>query len=250
MTHICVCKLTIIGSDNGLSPGRRQAIIWANAGILLIGPLETNFSEILIVIEAFSFQKMHFKMSSGKCRPFCLGLNVLTTWLGTQTVAPAMAAKRHTLLLFHWVKWQPRAWQLTFVSLPLHIPDRRVALFSSMGLCFVVMECHVLCNDPKMIWFEVYEIDCIRFCEIWCLSHNLQSKLIITFVMGHMTSTEPLFHDVCKQWDCVLKMMAQCKIWWRYCSLTLNQKKFIGHWTLACNAAVIEMPIKFIFLQI
>ena len=45
--HICVSKLTIIGSVNGLSPGRRQAIIWTNAGMLLIGTLETNFSEIL-----------------------------------------------------------------------------------------------------------------------------------------------------------------------------------------------------------
>ena len=47
-THICVGKLTIIASDNGLSPGRRQAIIWTNAGILLIGPLGTNFNGILI----------------------------------------------------------------------------------------------------------------------------------------------------------------------------------------------------------
>ena len=38
VTHICVSKLTIIGSDNGLSPGRRQAIIWTNAGILLYTP--------------------------------------------------------------------------------------------------------------------------------------------------------------------------------------------------------------------
>ena len=74
----CVGKLTIIGSDNGLSPGRRQAIIWTNAGILLIGPLGTNFSEISIAIETFSFKKMHLKMSSAKWRPFCLGLNVLT----------------------------------------------------------------------------------------------------------------------------------------------------------------------------
>ena len=43
---ICVIKLTIIGSDNGLSPGRRQAIIWTNAEILLIWPLGTNFSDI------------------------------------------------------------------------------------------------------------------------------------------------------------------------------------------------------------
>ena len=54
VTHICVGKLSIIGSDNGLSPGRRQAIIWNNAGILLIGPLGTNFSDILIVIHTFS----------------------------------------------------------------------------------------------------------------------------------------------------------------------------------------------------
>ena len=44
VTHICVGNLTIIGPDNGLSPGRRQAIIWTNAGILLIGPWGTNFS--------------------------------------------------------------------------------------------------------------------------------------------------------------------------------------------------------------
>ena len=78
VTHICVGKLTIIVSDNGLSPWRRQAIIWTNAGILLIGPLGTNFSEILIEIDTFLFMKMHLKMSSAKWRPFCLGLDVLT----------------------------------------------------------------------------------------------------------------------------------------------------------------------------
>ena len=52
-THICVNNLTIIGSDNGLSTGRRQAIIYTNAGILSIGPLGTKFSEILIEIHAF-----------------------------------------------------------------------------------------------------------------------------------------------------------------------------------------------------
>ena len=77
MTHISVSKLTIIGSDNGLSPDRRQAIIWTNAGILLIWTLGTNFTEISSEIHAFSFKKMHLKMSSAKWRPFCLGLNVL-----------------------------------------------------------------------------------------------------------------------------------------------------------------------------
>ena len=78
VTHISVSKQTIIGSDNGLSPCRRQAIIWTNAGLLLIGPLGTNFSELLIEIPTFSFKKMHLKMSSAKRRPFCFGLNVLT----------------------------------------------------------------------------------------------------------------------------------------------------------------------------
>ena len=62
VTHICVIKLTIIGSDNGLSPDRRQAIIRTNAGILSIWHLRTNFSEILIKIQNFSFMKMHLKM--------------------------------------------------------------------------------------------------------------------------------------------------------------------------------------------
>ena len=44
--HIWVSNLTVTGSDIGLSPGRRQAIIWTNAGLLLIGSLGTNFSEI------------------------------------------------------------------------------------------------------------------------------------------------------------------------------------------------------------
>ena len=78
VTHICVSKIIIIGSDNGLSPGRRQAIIWTNAGILLIEPLRTNFSEILIEIHTFSFKKMHLKMSSAKWRLFGRGLNELT----------------------------------------------------------------------------------------------------------------------------------------------------------------------------
>ena len=197
MTHICVSKLTIIGSDNGLSPGRRQAIIWTNdnilvraaqfsfrpadflplhfglnfrnpsyiyiracciiyicslyhsvhkftvnnpdlciigleifnwkdwfdnllchlvrpwrtsppspplcaALILVIEPLGTNFSEISIEINTFSFKKMPLKMSSGKWRPFCLGLNVLTHW-------PLVMLYDRTLS----VKFQIMAWCLT-----------------------------------------------------------------------------------------------------------------------------------------
>ena len=74
VTHIYVSVLPIIGSDIQIW---RQAIIWTNAGILLIRTLGTNFSEILSKIHTFSFKKMYLKMSSGKRRQFCLGLHVL-----------------------------------------------------------------------------------------------------------------------------------------------------------------------------
>ena len=63
VTHICVGNLAIIGSDNCLSPGRRHAIIWTDAGIFLIGPSETDFNEILIKNHTFSFKKIYLKMS-------------------------------------------------------------------------------------------------------------------------------------------------------------------------------------------
>ena len=76
--HICIGKLTNIDSGNGLSPERRQAIIWTNAGMLWIRTLETNFSEILSGMHTFSFKKMHLKISFARWRPLCPGLNVLT----------------------------------------------------------------------------------------------------------------------------------------------------------------------------
>ena len=99
MTNICVSKLTIIGSYNGLSPDRRQAIISTNDGILLIDLLGTNLSEILIEIHAFLFKKIHLKMSSWKWRPFCLGLNVLLCvdmWLLMSKTDNGMFLASHT----------------------------------------------------------------------------------------------------------------------------------------------------------
>ena len=105
VTHICVSELTIIGSDNGLSPGRRQAIIRTNAGILLTRPLGTNFSEILIEIQTFSFKKMHLKVSSEKWRPFCLGLNELNVlWTNVAfSIYNKQACLRLQLLGLSWI---------------------------------------------------------------------------------------------------------------------------------------------------
>ena len=97
MTHICVNKLTTIGSDNGLSSGRHQAIISTDAGILLIGQ-RTNLSKILIEIHTFSL-KMHFKCRLGNGGYFsvCVKLQIygfftgpnpshtpIATWTGTE----------------------------------------------------------------------------------------------------------------------------------------------------------------------
>ena len=92
MTHICVVNLTIMGSDNGVSPGRFQAITWTNVGILLIGPLGTNLNAMLITIHTFSFKKIHLQMSSGKWRPFCLGLNVSMQYVNANWRSYALAA--------------------------------------------------------------------------------------------------------------------------------------------------------------
>ena len=104
-THVCVGKLTIIGSDNGLSPERRQAIIWTNAVILLIGPLGTNSSDFLIGIHTFSLKKMHWKMSSAKWRSFCLGLNVLNR--GQQIKSELEESTHWWLLTLHGTKPLP-----------------------------------------------------------------------------------------------------------------------------------------------
>ena len=59
VTHIRVSKISIIGLENGL---HLVGIIWTNAGLLSIGSLGTNVSEISITILIFSFMKMHLKI--------------------------------------------------------------------------------------------------------------------------------------------------------------------------------------------
>ena len=89
---MCVFILTIIGPDNNLSPSTRQIIIWNNAWTMLIGTLGTNFSDIVNVTRMFSFKKLLLKISSGKWRPFCLGLNQLKQ-------VPVFLEQRKQLLL-------------------------------------------------------------------------------------------------------------------------------------------------------
>ena len=73
------------------TPGWRQAIIWINAGLLLIGPLGANLRQILIEIYTFSFKKLYLKISSGKCWAFCLVRNVLWITQSSNIIYPTNA---------------------------------------------------------------------------------------------------------------------------------------------------------------
>ena len=108
----------IIGSDNGLSPGRRHAIIWTNAGILLIGPLGTNYSENLIAILTFSFTKMQLKESSAKWQPFFLGLSVLCMPSSWSCLVPKGHMTAQCYSIENWY---------------FHLPARTTTLWSRKG---------------------------------------------------------------------------------------------------------------------
>ena len=76
MAHICVNKLDVIGSSNGLSPVRRQAVVWINDDLLLIGPLEIIFGEIAIKITSTFIQEDAFENVVCETGLFCFGLIV------------------------------------------------------------------------------------------------------------------------------------------------------------------------------
>ena len=111
----------IIGSDNGLSPGCRQAIIWTNDGKLLIGSLRTNFSEFMIGMYTFSFKKIQLKMSSGKCWPFCLGLNVFILSFAIHFVEKYFRTW-NTLRLIEPASWSSGIWLLIHVVTSVKTP--------------------------------------------------------------------------------------------------------------------------------
>ena len=114
VTHICASQLTIIGSDNGLLPGRHQTIIWTNAGILLIGTWGTKFGEIIIEIELFSLKKIHFKILSAKVaailsRPQCV--KTTTYWINNMANAVALHSQdQRSLTRLHWVSHKHDLW--------------------------------------------------------------------------------------------------------------------------------------------
>ena len=73
MTDKCLSKLSIIGPDIGLLPGRHQAIIWTSSGILLILTLGINFSKILSdFIQENAFENVVCDMAAFLSWPKCV----------------------------------------------------------------------------------------------------------------------------------------------------------------------------------
>ena len=160
----------IIGSDNGLSPVLRQAIICINAGILVTGPLGTNFSEILIGIQTFSLNKLHLETSSAKWRLFSLGLNELN-------ICPDMESKLPPTLESHGVcfdvmyipvsLWHCQSSIKTLIIDPLGLVVGMRLYKSGVWDCFWNFShyyCHALCN--VVLYWNMFTQDLIVLANV------------------------------------------------------------------------------------
>ena len=116
--RIYVSNLIIFGSEYGLSPGQRQAIILTIAGILLIWPLGVNFSEILIKIQIFSlkkkvFENVFFEMASILSRPQCVNETqqslsmhfcLIIQLYNYHSITTTFTTANTTVAIHHWVR--------------------------------------------------------------------------------------------------------------------------------------------------
>ena len=147
-----------IGSDNGLSPIRRQAIIWTNAGLLSIGPLGTNFSEVLIKIQNW----MHLKMSSAKWRPFC----PVGGWVNGITRIHVTHMHWSTSNV-HWLEWslpsEPQTGLYTF--------EQAIAHSASVPLVarFEQNESSLSSSAPSALKNHIYVYcdNCEKLLDVW-----------------------------------------------------------------------------------
>ena len=158
VTHTCVSKLTI-GSDNGLPPGRRQAIIWTNAGILLVGitrnKLRWNFNRSPCIF----IHKNPFENVVWKWWPFCLGLNVLTLQGSPNLVIITIIVRRAGLL------WSQQDFEWRW-SVPL-FKCLTVLEFSFIlfDLCLLITFFNFIMNYVPFVTFWIF-----TYHKIWILS--------------------------------------------------------------------------------
>ena len=183
-TGVLIC---LVGADNGLSPDRpdrRQAFIWYNSGILSIGCRETNFNEIFIKIQQFSFKKMHLHISSGKWQPFCLSLNVLmmvwggelvchATWYIVTMMLHASVFKSYCCLLETLI---PLAWHWQQIN--GLVQERCNSSASAMELC-------LSCTNPsECSYYDHFSVSAnklMTFLVIFLQSSNNKSLTVLPY---------------------------------------------------------------------
>ena len=125
VTHICVDNQTIIVSDNGLSPGRRQAIIWTNVIVnwTLRKKLQWNFNRNYnIFSQENAFENVVRKLAAILSRPQWVNTvaSASICWIHAFPVVHGLSTMPYTELT-HWGrdKWPPfsrRHFQMHFLE--------------------------------------------------------------------------------------------------------------------------------------
>ena len=106
-----------IGSCNGLSPVKYQAITWTNVDSWSIWPWGAYFNEILFENQMFSFKKLHLKMPSDKWQTFCSSFSM---WHHKQVTSPTCST----------------------TSVPHTVPEPLGLLIWSLTCCYVIHSAH------------------------------------------------------------------------------------------------------------
>ena len=148
-----------MGSDNGLSPIRRQAIISTNAGLFSIGPLGTNFSEILIKIQNFSITKIHLKISSAKMS----AILSRGRWVNCQFGLLCFQKSRSSTVRVPWNYWmraRTSMWRVKVCVTPGSCPSVQKTSKWELGEwttdCFLI-DLKILCLlDIFLAWFLLW----------------------------------------------------------------------------------------------
>ena len=79
LTHICIGDSTIIVSDNGLSPNRRQAIFWTEMGILM--KFQAKFKNL----HSWDiFQKVLWQKATNLYRSQCIVISIRPMFIHTE----------------------------------------------------------------------------------------------------------------------------------------------------------------------
>ena len=149
----------------GAKPAWCQAIIWTNAGMSLIGTLGTNFSEVVIIIQAFSFRKMHLKVPSAKWQIFFLGFNVLSC------AGKCLNVQWHNEVIL----WEVEAGELSAGTASMRSVVERLMEakdWSLKGSCFISEDTH------KVIWWKNTAYSNTSAQIIFCcyLLHNVANE--------------------------------------------------------------------------